>query len=147
MAKLFISDKIKEVRKNIQKAIKDRYCDGILAKECQFALKCFDDFESSSAKSNLLEILIKITNNGFYDSSNFYISTRFKEDRYAQKDAMLLLDSVWTLLWQMREVLDVILVATDLNAISDLLNDRIFVSSFLMDRFNTGDICCRLEET
>ena len=144
-ARSFCYARIKDVKKNIQEAIEDGYCDGVLADKCQLALKCFDDFESLTAESNLLKTLIKITNNGFYDSSNFYISARFKEDRYVRKEAVLLLDSVWTLLWQMREVLDVTLASTDLNAVNDLLNDRIFVSSFLIDYFDTSSICCQLD--
>lgn len=145
-ARSFCCSRIKDVRKNVQQAIKEGYCDGVFADKCKLALECFNDFENQKNESSLLKTLISITNNGFYDSSNFYISTRFKEDLYTQKAAISLLDSTWTLLWQMREVMDVTLVASDSDAFSDLLRDRIFVSSFLADRFDTENICCLLED-
>jgi hypothetical protein len=133
--------RVEEILNNINESIQANYCTGIFQEKCQLAIEYFKKFQDRS-DGELLNNLIEVTNNGFYDTSSFYISSLFSKNLENRNKAMILLDNVWSLLWQIREVLDVELAKINEQAIEDLLDSRIWMSPFLAEHFSGIDELC-----
>lgn len=128
------------IESKIATAKSEGYCSDAFADKCDLALKYFKRFSKFKDEQELLNDLIKDTSNGFYDVSSFAINEASISGNLKEK-AMLLLNEIWGLLWNMRETLDVKLASSKVSvALSDLLVDRLFSSVFLVQYIDDLDL-------